>query len=334
MSAAFHLALTQEEAFEAAAVALALSLVVAAVVLGWAGNRYPDATVGAYVVFGGLAVFASLLSLIALIGALTLTITPAPRALVGESISVLSGIVAVLALTPRVRQRVSRLLPSLDPNSPVHAIVIGLYALVLLQQLGGQVATDQVQALSQLRHSPSLAFILGTNQLPMLIVAFAGVGLFVNRPLASALARLGLRAPSPRSLLLSIAIIAGLLALGFGFDALSGVLAPQQTKQIEKVSNLLLSNVSTVPTVIALGLGAGIGEEILFRGALVPRLGILPSALLFASLHTQYAISIPTLEILVLGIVLGWLRRRTGTSECIVVHSGYDIVVGLLTLLR
>jgi membrane protease YdiL (CAAX protease family) len=168
----------------------------------------------------------------------------------------------------------------------------------------------------------------------MLIVAFAGVGVFVARPFPAALQRLGLHVPSLSWLGISLGFILGLLVLGFAFDYASSLLAPQQTKAIQKVSDLLLHNVSTVPAIVALGLGAGIGEEVLFRGALLPRIGNFPSALLFASLHTQYAISLPTVEILILGLILGWLRRRSGTTECILVHAGYDIVVGLLQLLR
>jgi membrane protease YdiL (CAAX protease family) len=329
-----HLALSTDDWAQAAAIGLALILVVSAVLLAWAGERNPDAVVGAYAAFGGLAAFASLVSVLGLLAERAAGTPLTSRATVGLSIGILSGVLAVLALTMPVRRRVALVLTSLRPESPVHAIVVGLYLLVFLQQVGGQVAVDQVQVLTQQAHSPSLPFILGTNQLPMVIVAFAGVGIFVSRPLPAALQRLGLHIPSPRWLLFSLGVLLLLLGLGFGFDALSGLVAPQQTKAIQKVSDLLLHNVSTVPTILALGLGAGIGEEILFRGALLPRIGNVPSALLFASLHTQYALSIPTFEILILGLVLGWLRRRAGTTECVLVHSSYDVVVGLLQLLR
>jgi membrane protease YdiL (CAAX protease family) len=58
------------------------------------------------------------------------------------------------------------------------------------------------------------------------------------------------------------------------------------------------------------------------------------SAVLFAALHTQYAVSFATLEVLVLGIGLGWLRVRAGsTLPAMVTHAGYDIAVGFLSLI-
>ena len=57
-------------------------------------------------------------------------------------------------------------------------------------------------------------------------------------------------------------------------------------------------------------------------------------AILFAALHIQYAISFATLEVFVLGIGLGWLRVRSGsTLTCMVTHAGYDIAVGFLSLI-
>jgi membrane protease YdiL (CAAX protease family) len=56
------------------------------------------------------------------------------------------------------------------------------------------------------------------------------------------------------------------------------------------------------------------------------------SALLFAALHAQYAISLATLEIFILGLVLGWLRRRAGTTGAIVAHSGYDMILLVLSV--
>ena len=56
--------------------------------------------------------------------------------------------------------------------------------------------------------------------------------------------------------------------------------------------------------------------------------------LLFAALHIQYAVSFATLEVFVLGLGLGWLRVRSGsTLTGMVTHAGYDIAVGFLSFL-
>ena len=81
--------------------------------------------------------------------------------------------------------------------------------------------------------------------------------------------------------------------------------------------------ISVITVISILGVAAGVGEELLFRGALQPRLGNISAAFLFAALHTQYAVSLATLEILVLGLVLGLLRGRAGTTGAILAHAGY-----------
>jgi membrane protease YdiL (CAAX protease family) len=78
-----------------------------------------------------------------------------------------------------------------------------------------------------------------------------------------------------------------------------------------------LSNQSLVP--------AALGEETLFRGALQPRFRPLLTALIFTVGHVQYTLSPALLEILAIGLVLGWLRERTNTTTCMVVHAGYNL---------
>ena len=125
-----------------------------------------------------------------------------------------------------------------------------------------------------------------------------------------------------------------LLGLDYAIGLFMSKYTPVQNKELEQVTRQMLKVASTAPLIIFLGLAAGIGEELLFRGALLPAFGNLPAALLFASFHAQYALSPATLEILLLGLILGWLRRRAGTTGCIIAHSGYDIAVGLLATLH
>jgi membrane protease YdiL (CAAX protease family) len=84
---------------------------------------------------------------------------------------------------------------------------------------------------------------------------------------------------------------------------------------------------------LAVGIAAGVSEETLFRGALQPRFGILVTSLLFAITHVQYAFTPATLVILVIGISLGWVRRRWGLPAAIVLHALYNMVNILLSSL-
>ena len=67
--------------------------------------------------------------------------------------------------------------------------------------------------------------------------------------------------------------------------------------------------------IIILALASSIGEEILFRGALLPWMGVWLQALVFALLHVGPGKRfLPwTLSALVLGVAFGWLAAWTGS---------------------
>jgi uncharacterized protein len=92
-----------------------------------------------------------------------------------------------------------------------------------------------------------------------------------------------------------------------------------------------LSPVSAILFALLIGVGAGLGEETLFRGALQPRLGITLTSVLWASVHVQYGPSILLVYIFVLSIGLGILRRRVNTTATFLTHAGYNSLGVLLT---
>ncbi|HSO93837.1 MAG TPA: CPBP family intramembrane glutamic endopeptidase, partial [Candidatus Dormibacteraeota bacterium] len=200
------------------------------------------------------------------------------------------------------------------------------------QQIGSQLA---VNVLDALKNSPPLTVTdLLFQDIPLLALAFFGVGLLSRRSLRSTLERLGLvPPPAPYWWLVALLAIPVFMAVAFGIEAVAGVVTPATQKEVTDVSTLLFSRFNNPAAVIFLGLLAGIVEETLFRGALVPRLGIILTAILFAALHTQYGITFASLEVFVLGVGLGWLRVKSGTLTCIVAHAGYDIAVGLVPLI-
>jgi membrane protease YdiL (CAAX protease family) len=67
--------------------------------------------------------------------------------------------------------------------------------------------------------------------------------------------------------------------------------------------------------IVILALASSIGEEILFRGALLPWMGVWLQALVFALLHVGPGKRfLPwTLSALVLGVAFGWLAAWTGS---------------------
>ena len=234
-----------------------------------------------------------------------------------------AGLLGLLFLWAGVQRALARLLP-IRPGSPVNYLTVVLGLLLVAQQL-----STQVTAQPPLTYTELLA-----QDIPFLILAFVGVGIFIRRSLRETIERLALVPPrQKRWWLVSIVGIGVFMAVAFGIEALANVVAPSQQKQVTDVTTVLFSHFNNPAAIIFLGVLAGVVEETLFRGALLPRFGIVVTAILFAALHIQYAVSFATLEVFVLGLGLGWLRVRSGsTLTCMLTHAGYDIAVGFLAL--
>jgi membrane protease YdiL (CAAX protease family) len=100
-----------------------------------------------------------------------------------------------------------------------------------------------------------------------------------------------------------------------------------------QITESLFGNLVSVGGALLLGLSAGISEELLFRGAIQPRLGLLLATVLFAVGHLHFGLTLATLQIFVIGLVLGLVRNWTNTTVCILIHAGYNTVETLLGLL-
>jgi uncharacterized protein len=155
-------------------------------------------------------------------------------------------------------------------------------------------------------------------------LALAGVGYLVRRDLKSAIERLGLRAPRVRDLGLIAAGAGALFAFNGASDWLQHQAFAASWVHDRSINQELVRGITTRQALL-LGATAGVGEEITLRGALQPRLGIVLTAAVFASLHVQYS-WYGMLVIFVVGVMLGMLRARAGTTVAIGVHAIYDIL--------
>lgn len=236
-----------------------------------------------------------------------------------------SVVAATLAARP-VRERIARVLP-IDPDSPVHA-----YALVLAVILfGSQLATISfIDVLAADRAAPPLSLAdLAASEAPFLILALAGVGLYIRRNGAAAAQRLGLTRPAWWHIPLALAAAGAFLAFIAGADRLGQIWTPDVAGQVMQTTDHVFGGLQSPVGIAALALLPGICEEILFRGALQPRIGLLPTALLFASIHTQYGLSFDALSVLVVAIGLGLIRKYTNTTTSVVSHVGYNLLAGV-----
>jgi len=237
---------------------------------------------------------------------------------------IVAGLLAFTYLLPPVQRAVARVIP-LRPGSPVDYLTVVSGLQLIGQQIGAQVPTGKPVTIGDML----------AQDIPLIILAFVGVGLFVRRSPREAARRLGWVAPrSKRWWLVALLGIFVFLAVAAGIEWVAEKLSPSSQQQVTNATNVLFSRFNNPLGIILLGLLPAVMEETLFRGALVPRLGVVATAVLFAALHSQYALTFATLEVFVLGIGLGWLRVRSGsTLPCMVTHAGYNIAVGVIPYL-
>jgi len=233
----------------------------------------------------------------------------------------LTGVVASALLLPASRRWLAHWLP-LDSSSPVHATAL-VFALYLSALSLGLLGSDKglMTAVEAMDLDPT-ALVLG--QALFLLVALGGVGLGIRRNLRQSLARLGLRPLTANDLALVAFTVAAFLALDYCTSLLWGWLWPASYSEVMHTTRQLFGRFTSPGGALLLALSAGIGEETLFRGALQPRLGPLLTALVFAVGHIQYKLSPAIVEILLVGLALGWLRRRASTTACMAVHVAYN----------
>jgi membrane protease YdiL (CAAX protease family) len=257
---------------------------------------------------------------------------PAINWLAVTAACLLTSIVAFLPLIPVVRRWLARWLP-IDPDSTVHttALVFAVYQIGL--SLGQLALIGSLENLADAELALTIWDVL-LSGVPLTLFAVVGVGLFIRRDGRGTLERLGLRGPTWKQLAAAAAITALLLGFDYCVHLVWQEIDPAGYDLLGRVTDNIFGGLMTVSGALVLGLSAGISEELLFRGAVQPRLGLILAALLFAVAHVQYGLTVATLEMFVIGLVLGLMRRWTHTTICILIHAGYNTMAVLLGMLQ
>jgi membrane protease YdiL (CAAX protease family) len=243
----------------------------------------------------------------------------------------LTGLAGFIPLVPAVRRWLARGL-KIDPESTVHttALVFAVYLLGLtmaqLPMLGGLEGLENLDV-------PLGQQELWLQALALLLFGVIGVGLGLRRGMRETSERLGLRWPSWRAWVGVVAIVVLLQALDYGVATAWNAVDPVSYERIGRVSEALFGGFMSPWGALAVGIAAGLSEETLFRGALQPRFGMLLTSLLFALSHIQYGFSPAILVVWVIGLVLGWVRKRWGLVAAIAIHALYNMVNLLLASL-
>jgi hypothetical protein len=255
---------------------------------------------------------------------------PVPRNSLALSMVVIGAWAVLACLTP-VRRLVARVIPALDPASAVHAL-----ALVLMGYLAGNsllaLNSSGLEALAEAGVGPSIVEVVAQN-FAFVLVAFLGVGLLTRRGDRALNERLGLMRPTMSQLLVGLRWMLVFVVLQACMGALWAFVDPERAAELNSLNDSLLGSFDTVWEWFLLAAATGVGEEMLFRGALQPVFGILGTSIVFAVSHTQYGLTPATLTVFLLSLVLGVIRQRSNTTVAIFVHAGYNFLLGLLALL-
>lgn len=103
-------------------------------------------------------------------------------------------------------------------------------------------------------------------------------------------------------------------------------------QSLRKYKNLLSQFELNRGHVIFLSICAGVGEEIFFRGALQPLLGIVLTAVIFVAIHGYYSLKDMRVNIFAVAltlfiVLLGWAAETFSLWHAIAGHFAYDLVL-------
>jgi len=240
---------------------------------------------------------------------------------------IFSGAAGGLLLLKRVR----RALPlPIDPNSTLHAT--GLFVIVQLSVIIVFFALAQ-NPIEDTGKDYSITNIeLVINMLFYFIIAFLAVGFPLRRNFGETVKRLALARPTFIGLGLAILFCIILIVVDMLFSAAEAHFFPEVHHRLNEIlETITLSLSKNMVAVLLFGISAGVGEELVFRGALQPRYGILLTSLFFSLMHTSlYGLTLATASTFVAGILFGLLRKMTDTTTPIIAHTLYDIMVTVL----
>jgi membrane protease YdiL (CAAX protease family) len=215
-----------------------------------------------------------------------------------------------------------------DPDSYVHIAAIVLILCFVSFVFDQLVGSGGISGLAEEVGANGISVVALVFQDVLLVIgAFLGIGMAIRRELPQSLERLGLHIPTVQDALWGIGSGIALIGMSLIMAAIwSALVSPEQFAQQNAAGDQLTQAFNTLPLAFVLSTLAAVSEEVLFRGALQPVLGLPLASLVFALSHVQYALTPATLIVFVVGLWLGWLRHHRNTTTAIFAHFVYDFV--------
>jgi membrane protease YdiL (CAAX protease family) len=235
------------------------------------------------------------------------------------------GLSLVLPLARPFRKLMGVLTP-MDPASPIDMMGIGVvlsvmvyFAFAITADPGAAAEVGAVTAISQF---VNVAFFVA--------VAFIAVGSGVYRSVRDAVSRLGLTVPSWRDVVVGVVAVVPTFMLSIMGSLLTLYFQPDLFADLGETIDQMSAGTSVTLISVVLFASAGIGEEILFRGAIQPRFGIVLTSAFWALVHTQYQLSFVVLGLFLVGILFGLIRKYMNTTSAVIAHALYNAMVVIL----
>lgn len=221
----------------------------------------------------------------------------------------------------------------MDPKSPIDfsglALILPVIAFLLYSVL--TLTPEGDAAVPELSGGEAISTLL-LNVVTFVGLAYVAVGYRNYRNGSEATARLGITKPSLFDIGVGVAAVVPAFAFSFLGSALTTIFQPDVTERLSETLDNMTSGLQNPLGALLIGLTAGIGEEVLFRGAIQPRFGILISTVLWVLLHTQYELTWVILGLFLMGIMLGLIRKYVSTTAAIITHAVYNALVVLLQI--
>lgn len=222
----------------------------------------------------------------------------------------------------------------MDPASKIDfsglAIVLAVigylvYAVLFLPTVEGETGESAIST------GVSVSSLL-VNFLAFVALAYVAVGYRNYRTGTEATRRLGLSKPSLEQIAVGLGAVVPAFILSFSGSFLTTWLQPDVVERLQETISDMTSGVQNPAGAVLLGLTTGIGEEVLFRGAIQPRFGIVIASVLWTLLHVQYELTWVIAGLFAMGIMLGLIRKHFGTVAAIITHAVYNALVVLIQI--
>lgn len=184
-----------------------------------------------------------------------------------------------------------------------------------------------------LMHAPALPVFFDDllDSILSILLCMFGVGLLMSRKLPQVMQRLGVELPKLTNVAIALTAVVGT----FVYDYVGSMFTHGSSSKAASVMSKFNEGTyldngaaqTALGQALTTGIEAGIEEELMFRGAVQPALGILPAAFLHGAMHQQFAgAPLWILQIFIWSAAMGVLRRYTNTTTTMIAHGTFNFI--------